>query len=121
MQFRIVCDAFLFFFRSKAFANSVVVVFRMGNCCCYVVGPDEAMVITGGCFSDAKRQIIGGFGCACPCWSDVTVLPLNIMTLVPSVQQCETKQGRLLLNNKSIMQFNVRILLNSIQFENCNV
>ena len=85
------------FFRSTAFAN-IIVVLRMGNCCCYVVGPDEAMVITGGCFSDAKRQIIGGFGCACPCWSDVTVLPLNIMTLVRSVQQCETKQGRLLLS-----------------------
>lgn len=67
----------------------------MGNCCCWVVGPDEALIISGGCFKDRKRQILGGFGCACPCVAEVTILPLNIMTLLPEVLECETQKGNI--------------------------
>ena len=67
----------------------------MGNVCCFVVGPDEALLISGGIMGESKtRQILGGFGCACPFWAEAIVLPLNIITLLPSVVDCETKQGK---------------------------
>jgi len=65
----------------------------MGNCC-FVVGPDEALLISGGACTDETRQILGGFGCACPCWAEAIILPLNIITLLPSVFDCETKRGK---------------------------
>ena len=41
----------------------------MGNVC--TSGPNEALVISGGCFSDNKRTIVGGWGWAWWCVTDV--------------------------------------------------
>lgn len=62
----------------------------MGNC--HVVGPDEVMVVSGGC-CNAKRTIIGGCAFAICGITDVQRLSLNTMTLVPTCRKVETLQG----------------------------
>ena len=37
--------------------------------------------------------MLSGYGCGCPCWTDVTMIPLNVITLLPQVTDCETGQG----------------------------
>merc|ERR1711973_707773 len=37
--------------------------------------------------------MLSGYGCGCPCWTDVTMIPLNVITLLPQVSDCETGQG----------------------------
>lgn len=63
----------------------------MGNC--HIVGPNEVMVVSGGCCSNTKRIIIGG--CAWAWWgvSNVQKMNLNVMTLLPKCENVETKQG----------------------------
>lgn len=62
----------------------------MGNC--HVVGPNEVMVISGGC-TNGKQKVIGGCGWAWWGISDVQKLSLNVMTLLPKCDNVETKQG----------------------------
>lgn len=63
----------------------------MGNC--HVVGPNQAMVISGGCCSNGKRIIVGGCGWAWWGVTNVQKLSLNVMTLIPKCENVETKQG----------------------------
>ncbi|XP_067931673.1 flotillin-2a-like [Watersipora subatra] len=64
----------------------------MGNC--YAVGPNEMMVISGGCCgNDGKKYISGGWGWAWCCVSDVQHLPLEVMTLHPQCESVETSEG----------------------------
>lgn len=62
----------------------------MGNC--HVVGPDEVMVVSGGC-TNRKQIVIGGCAWACYGITNVQRLSLNVMTLEPQCQSVETKQG----------------------------
>ena len=64
----------------------------MGNIC--VAKPSEALIISGGCAGGAaqKKRIVGGWGWAWWCVTDVQRLSLEVMTLEPQCD-CETKQG----------------------------
>ena len=65
---------------------------QMGNC--NTVGPNEALVISGGCCGGKnKKYIHGGYGWSWWFVTDVQTISLEIMTLIPHVQQCETAQG----------------------------
>eukprot|EP00053_Salpingoeca_punica_P009939 m.89559 g.89559 ORF g.89559 m.89559 type:complete len:451 (+) comp15227_c0_seq1:136-1488(+) len=63
----------------------------MGNC--VVTGPNEVMVISGGCCSNQKQIVVGG--CAWAWWviSDVQRMSLNVITLLPTCKNVETKHG----------------------------
>jgi flotillin len=65
---------------------------KMGNC--NVVGPQEVLVVSGGCCaSNGKKVVVGG--CAwswCMC-TQVTKLSLNVMTLNPRCIKVETLEG----------------------------
>eukprot|EP00118_Oscarella_pearsei_P013097 m.101268 g.101268 ORF g.101268 m.101268 type:complete len:428 (+) comp37124_c1_seq15:6314-7597(+) len=64
----------------------------MGNC--HVAGPNEVIVISGGCCTPQKKlTLIGDWGYACPCVSDVQSLSLEVMTLNPRCEKVETAQG----------------------------
>jgi len=64
----------------------------MGNI--YTVGPNEALVVSGGCFGQrAKRTIVGGWAWAWACVSDVQCISLEIMTLNPQCDAVETAKG----------------------------
>ncbi|XP_065830512.1 flotillin-2-like [Oscarella lobularis] len=64
----------------------------MGNC--HVAGPNEVIVISGGCCTPSKKRIlIGDWGFACSCVSDVQSLSLEVMTLNPRCEKVETAQG----------------------------
>lgn len=64
----------------------------MGNI--YTVGPNEALVVSGGCFGQrAKRTIVGGWAWAWACVSDVQSISLEIMTLNPCCDNVETAKG----------------------------
>lgn len=58
------------------------------------VGPNKALVISGGCCkSEEKKYIIGGWGWVWNCIQDYKDISLEIMTLLPSVRSCETLNG----------------------------
>lgn len=64
----------------------------MGNI--HTVGPNEALVISGGCCgSTGREKIIGGWGWAWWCVTDVQKLSLEVMTLNPVCESVETAQG----------------------------
>jgi flotillin len=64
----------------------------MGNI--HTVGPNEALVVSGGCFGQrSKRTIVGGWAWAWACVSDVQSISLEIMTLNPKCESVETAQG----------------------------
>eukprot|EP00051_Salpingoeca_urceolata_P028242 m.485829 g.485829 ORF g.485829 m.485829 type:complete len:451 (+) comp24000_c0_seq1:113-1465(+) len=63
----------------------------MGNC--HVVGPEEVIVVSGGCCNNGKRVIIGGCAWAWCCVTDVQKISLNIVTLTPTCKSVETKEG----------------------------
>ncbi|XP_072028912.1 flotillin-2-like isoform X2 [Amphiura filiformis] len=64
----------------------------MGNC--HTVGPNEAMVVSGGCCgSGAKKYVIGGWAWAWCLVSDVQTLSLEVMTLNPKCESVETSHG----------------------------
>jgi flotillin len=64
----------------------------MGNI--YTVGPNEALVVSGGCFGQrSKRTIVGGWAWAWACVSDVQSISLEIMTLNPRCESVETAKG----------------------------
>ncbi|XP_029943304.1 flotillin-2-like [Salarias fasciatus] len=64
----------------------------MGNC--LTVGPNEALVVSGGCLgSDVKTYIVGGWAWAWWLLSDAQRLSLEIMTLKPRCEDVETAEG----------------------------
>uniref|UniRef100_A0AAY4EQK3 Flotillin n=1 Tax=Denticeps clupeoides TaxID=299321 RepID=A0AAY4EQK3_9TELE len=83
----------------------------MGNC--YTVGPNEALVVSGGCCgSDQKTYTVGGWAWAwwlitdiqntctrldsphySPLYSPLVVITLEIMTLQPKCDDVETAEG----------------------------
>lgn len=64
----------------------------MGNC--YTVGPNEALVVSGGCCgSDHKQYVIGGWAWAWWCVSQAQRISLEIMTLQPKCEDVETAEG----------------------------
>ncbi|XP_072248128.1 flotillin-2-like [Leuresthes tenuis] len=64
----------------------------MGNC--LTVGPNEALVVSGGCFgSDTKTYIVGGWSWAWWLISNSQRLSLEIMTLQPRCEDVETAEG----------------------------
>lgn len=64
----------------------------MGNI--HTSGPNEALVISGGCCGSTGRNIIiGNWGWAWWCVTDVQRLSLNVMTLNPRCENVETSQG----------------------------
>lgn len=65
----------------------------MGNC--NVAGPNEVLVIAGGCCDSNSKTYIhhGGCGCSWWCCSAVDRLSLNIITLEPQCVEVETKRG----------------------------
>lgn len=64
----------------------------MGNC--HTVGPNEALVRSGGCCgNDAKKTVIGGWVWAWWLVTDVQSITLEVMTLNPRCEKVETAQG----------------------------
>uniref|UniRef100_F1L417 Flotillin-2 n=1 Tax=Ascaris suum TaxID=6253 RepID=F1L417_ASCSU len=64
----------------------------MGNI--NTVGPNEALVISGGCCGSMKKKmIIGGWGWSWWCVTNVQRLSLEVMTLNPRSENVETAQG----------------------------
>ena len=65
----------------------------MGNC--HTVGPNQAMVISGGCCSKNSKRYVHNGGCAFAwCFvTDVQFLNLGIMTILPTVKDCESAKG----------------------------
>lgn len=60
----------------------------------HTVGPNQALVVSGGCFgSREKKTIVGGWAWAWALVSDVQNLSLEIMTLNPICESVETAQG----------------------------
>ncbi|XP_059403823.1 flotillin-2a-like isoform X1 [Carassius carassius] len=64
----------------------------MGNC--HTVGPNEALVVSGGCCgSDEKRYTVGGWAWAWWLITDIQKITLEIMTLQPKCEDVETAEG----------------------------
>lgn len=64
----------------------------MGNI--HTVGPNEALIVSGGCCgSTKKRTIVGGWAWAWWLVTDVQRLSLEVMTLNPMCEMVETAQG----------------------------
>jgi len=64
----------------------------MGNI--HTVGPNEALVISGGCCgAQTKKTIIGGWGWAWCLVTDVQSISLEVMTLNPVCENVETSEG----------------------------
>ncbi|MED6266540.1 hypothetical protein CHARACLAT_003099 [Characodon lateralis] len=64
----------------------------MGNC--HTVGPNEALVVSGGCCgSDQKTYVVGGWAWAWWLISDIQRITLEIMTLQPKCEDVETAEG----------------------------
>jgi len=64
----------------------------MGNI--ITVGPHECTIVSGGCCgTEGKSYIIGGWGWAWWCVSQVDKVSLRIMTLKPSIKSVETAEG----------------------------
>lgn len=64
----------------------------MGNI--HTVGPNEALVISGGCCgATARKFIVGGWGWAWWCVTDTQRISLEVMTLNPQCEIVETSEG----------------------------
>ncbi|KAK3591507.1 hypothetical protein CHS0354_031613 [Potamilus streckersoni] len=64
----------------------------MGNI--HTVGPNEAIVISGGCCGATDRKfIVGGWGWAWCLVTDVQTISLEVMTLNPVCESVETSEG----------------------------
>ncbi|KAI1293686.1 Flotillin-2 [Halotydeus destructor] len=64
----------------------------MGNI--HTVGPDEALVVSGGCCSStSKTMVVGGWAWAWWMVTDIQRLGLEVMTLTPKCESVETAQG----------------------------
>uniref|UniRef100_F7B059 Flotillin n=1 Tax=Ciona intestinalis TaxID=7719 RepID=F7B059_CIOIN len=65
---------------------------KMGNC--HTVGPNQALVVSGGCWgNDGKKYVIGGWAWAWCCVTEVQRLSLEVMTLNPKCENVETAEG----------------------------
>lgn len=61
---------------------------------CHSVGPNQMMVISGGCGGgDKKRYLTGQCGFAWCLVTEVQWLNLGIMTILPAVKDCESAKG----------------------------
>uniref|UniRef100_A0A8V1AMJ3 Flotillin n=3 Tax=Gallus gallus TaxID=9031 RepID=A0A8V1AMJ3_CHICK len=64
----------------------------MGNC--HTVGPNEALVVSGGCCgSDVKQYVYGGWAWAWWCITDTQRLSLEVMTILCRCENIETSEG----------------------------
>ncbi|XP_017570358.1 flotillin-2a isoform X2 [Pygocentrus nattereri] len=64
----------------------------MGNC--YTVGPNEALVVSGGCCgSDQKTYTVGGWAWAWWLLTDIQKLSLEVMTILCRCENIETSEG----------------------------
>lgn len=65
----------------------------MGNI--HTVGPNEALIVSGGgcCGRTKKRTIVGGWAWTWSLFNDVQLLSLTVMTLYPMCEDVETVQG----------------------------
>ncbi|XP_054267737.1 flotillin-2-like [Macrosteles quadrilineatus] len=64
----------------------------MGNI--YTVGPNRALIVSGGCCGSTKKSfIVGGWAWAWWLVTDVQYLPLEVMTLTPVSEMVETSLG----------------------------
>lgn len=64
----------------------------MGNI--HTVGPDEALIVSGGCFrSTSKKMVVGGWAWTWCSVTDVQRLKLEVMTLTPKCENVETSEG----------------------------
>ena len=63
----------------------------MGNI--VVAGPNECAVVSGGCFGKDSTYVVGGSTWRTWLVSESHRMNLEVMTLLPSVSSCETKQG----------------------------
>ncbi|MEE6469100.1 hypothetical protein FKM82_008501 [Ascaphus truei] len=63
----------------------------MGNC--HTVGPNEALVISGGCCSSDSQYVDGGWAWAWWCISDTQRLSLEVMTILCRCENIETSEG----------------------------
>uniref|UniRef100_A0A1A9WPD2 Uncharacterized protein n=1 Tax=Glossina brevipalpis TaxID=37001 RepID=A0A1A9WPD2_9MUSC len=70
-------------------------------------GPNEALIISGGCGSKQVRTIVGGWAWAWWIVTDVQRLSLNVMTLEPSCEHGETIEG-VQLNVTGVAQCKVK-------------
>jgi len=59
----------------------------------HTVGPNEAVVVSGGVRSRSKRAITGGWVFACACITEVQHLSLQVFTIRPKCENVETRQG----------------------------
>eukprot|EP00127_Corallochytrium_limacisporum_P004983 Clim_evm6s196 gene=Clim_evmTU6s196 len=60
----------------------------------HTVGPNEALVLTGGCMGHkGRRIIIGGWGWACAAVTDIQRISLETFTVYPDLTGVETAQG----------------------------
>ncbi|RWS22510.1 flotillin-2-like protein, partial [Leptotrombidium deliense] len=50
-------------------------------------------IVSGGCFSDSRKFIVGGWAWAWKFVTDVQILSLEVMTLAPLCEDVETSQG----------------------------
>ncbi|XP_056264533.1 flotillin-2a isoform X2 [Pseudoliparis swirei] len=64
----------------------------MGNC--HTVGPNEALVVSGGCCgSDQKSYVVGGWSWAWWLISDIQRMSLEVMTILCRCENIETSEG----------------------------
>uniref|UniRef100_A0AAV2J8A8 Flotillin n=1 Tax=Knipowitschia caucasica TaxID=637954 RepID=A0AAV2J8A8_KNICA len=64
----------------------------MGNC--HTVGPNEALVVSGGCCgSDQKTYVVGGWAWAWWLISDIQRMSLEVMTILCRCENIETAEG----------------------------
>ena len=85
---------------------------KMGNC--HTAGPNEVLVISGGCCGQkGQKMTIGGYSWAWCIVTEVQRLSLEIMTLLPAITSCETKQG-VPLNVSAVAQ--VKIMSDTPEF-----
>ena len=63
----------------------------MGNI--VVAGPNEVVVVSGGLLGKKSRYVSGGFAWKTSCVSRSARMSLEVMTLLPSVTNAETKSG----------------------------
>lgn len=60
----------------------------------HTVGPNRALIVSGGCVGgqDRKKMVVGGWAWAWWCVSDVQEMSLEVMTLLPNCPEVETSQ-----------------------------
>ncbi|KAM4760512.1 flotillin-2 isoform 3-T3 [Cyanocitta cristata] len=64
----------------------------MGNC--HTVGPNEALVVSGGCCgSDEKQYVYGGWAWAWWCITDTQRVSLEVLTILCRCENVETSEG----------------------------